>query len=112
MEHLKSCFRRICAGPKQVDRVQECDYNGLMIINLRNSKARLSELVEIASGGEDVLITVRGKVKARLTRAVPEVPYASKSAWIEERRAQLAMQQTLPAGTMQEAIDEDRLDRL
>ena len=40
-----------------------------MIKTLRESKAKLSELVEQASRGEDVLITVRGKVKARLTRA-------------------------------------------
>ncbi len=40
-----------------------------MVRTLRESKARLSELVERASQGEDVLITVRGKVKARLTKA-------------------------------------------
>ena len=43
------------------------DYNGYIIKSLRASKAKLSELVERASQGEDVLITVRGKVKARLT---------------------------------------------
>lgn len=42
-----------------------------MIINLPDSKARLSELVELASAGEDILITVRGKPKARLTGVVP-----------------------------------------
>ena len=40
-----------------------------MIKSLRESKAKLSELVERASQGEDVLITVRGKIKARLTSA-------------------------------------------
>lgn len=35
-----------------------------MTKTLRESKAKLSELVEVASRGEDVLITVRGKVKA------------------------------------------------
>ena len=43
-----------------------------MIKSLRESKAKLSELVERASQGEDVLITVRGKVKARLTSAVQQ----------------------------------------
>jgi prevent-host-death family protein len=44
-----------------------------MIASLRESKARLSEMVERASRGEDVLITVRGEVKARLTKAgLPE----------------------------------------
>ena len=43
------------------------NHNGFIIKSLRASKAKLSELVERASRGEDVLITVRGKVKARLT---------------------------------------------
>jgi prevent-host-death family protein len=47
-----------------------------MISTLRDSKAHLSELVERASRGEDVLITVRGKVKAKLTRA--EVTFDAK----------------------------------
>ena len=38
-----------------------------MVKTLRESKAKLSELVELAHQGEDVLITVRGQVKARLT---------------------------------------------
>jgi prevent-host-death family protein len=37
-----------------------------MVTTLRESKAKLSELVERASKGEDILITVRGKVKAKL----------------------------------------------
>lgn len=55
-----------------------------MIKTLRESKAKLSELVEMAGRGEDVLITVRGKVKARLTR-VPEPEGASdRAAWLRE----------------------------
>lgn len=37
-----------------------------MITNLKHAKARLSELVEQAARGEEVVITVRGKAKARL----------------------------------------------
>ena len=37
-----------------------------MITTLRDGKARLSALVELAAGGEEVVITVRGKPKARL----------------------------------------------
>jgi prevent-host-death family protein len=55
-----------------------------MIKTLRESKAKLSELVEVASRGEDVLITVRGKVKARLTR-VP-APTSSGAQWARELR--------------------------
>jgi prevent-host-death family protein len=40
-----------------------------MIATLSKSQAELPRLVEIASQGEDVVITVDGKPKARLTRA-------------------------------------------
>ena len=43
------------------------DYNSHMVKTLRESKAKLSELVELAHQGEDVLITVRGQIKAKLT---------------------------------------------
>ena len=36
------------------------------MMTLRNSKARVSELVQLASQGEEVLITVRGRPKTRL----------------------------------------------
>ncbi len=54
-----------------------------MIVNLRESKARLSELVELASAGEDVLITVRGKLKARLTKAGSHEEF-DPQAWVVE----------------------------
>ena len=37
-----------------------------MIKTLRESKAKLSELIRRANQGEDILITVRGEVKAKL----------------------------------------------
>jgi prevent-host-death family protein len=40
-----------------------------MTATLSKSQAELPRLVEIASQGEDVVITVGGKPKARLTRA-------------------------------------------
>ena len=40
-----------------------------MIATLSKSQAELPRLVELASQGEDVVITVEGKPKARLTRA-------------------------------------------
>jgi prevent-host-death family protein len=58
-----------------------------MIKTLRESKAKLSELVERASRGEDVLITVRGKVKARLTHAGVESTASDRASWVEELRA-------------------------
>jgi prevent-host-death family protein len=40
-----------------------------MTATLSKSQAELPRLVELASQGEDVVITVEGKPKARLTRA-------------------------------------------
>ena len=57
-----------------------------MIRSLRESKATLSELVERASRGEDVLITLREKVKARLTRAAPPAGAAEMQRWADELR--------------------------
>ncbi|MDA1313989.1 MAG: type II toxin-antitoxin system prevent-host-death family antitoxin [Acidobacteria bacterium] len=57
-----------------------------MIKTLRESKAKLSELVEQASRGEDVLITVRGKVKARLTQAAEPFDESGRAAWLRELR--------------------------
>jgi len=55
-----------------------------MVKSLRESKANLSKLVELASQGEDVLITVRGKVKARLTQAAAPNPVEDRAAWLRE----------------------------
>ena len=63
-----------------------------MIINLREGKARLSELVESASRGEDVLITVRGKIRARLTRAT-DAEASEMSHWAAELTDHLTTQQ-------------------
>lgn len=57
-----------------------------MIMSLRESKAKLSELVERASRGEDVLITVRGRIKARLTSAETQGKKADRKAWLKELR--------------------------
>ncbi len=58
-----------------------------MMKSLRESKARLSELVEAASQGEDVLITVRGKVKARLTKAGVPDRASTGAVWARQLRA-------------------------
>ena len=58
-----------------------------MIKTLRESKAKLSELVDVASRGEDVLISVRGKVKARLTKAEPADRSVDGAQWVRQLRA-------------------------
>lgn len=84
-----------------------------MIKSLRESKAKLSELVELASRGEDVLITVRGKVKARLTRAAPSRNFDGK-AWARELRAlrKACGSGRPPSKTIEEILDEVREDRV
>jgi prevent-host-death family protein len=57
-----------------------------MVTTLSESKANLAELVERASHGEDVLITVGGQVKARLTRAEQPAAAVDREAWLRELR--------------------------
>jgi prevent-host-death family protein len=82
-----------------------------MVINLREGKARLSELVAKASSGEDVLITVRGKIKARLTRAGAGT--VDTAAWARrlERIRKANSTGRPPKMTIDQIIDELREDR-
>lgn len=83
-----------------------------MIKSLRESKARLSELVESASRGEDVLITVRGKVKARLTRATAADRSSDRGAWVRQLRAlQRAYSTAKPRTSVEEILRQTREDR-
>ena len=86
------------------------DYNGYMITTLRESKAKLSELVQRASQGEDVLITVRGEVKARLTSAGESGD--EKAEWIKRLKS-LQKKYTVPHGKtrVEDVLAETRQDR-
>jgi prevent-host-death family protein len=82
-----------------------------MIKTLRESKARLSELVDLASEGQEILITVRGKAKARLS-AVENIPLKSRrDVWMHELSR---LRQTIgKAGSQgKDALDDLREDRL
>jgi len=57
-----------------------------MITTLRESKATLSALVALAQSGEDVIITVRGKPKARLS-GIRARSATNMSGWIKELKA-------------------------
>ena len=61
-------------------------YNASMTVTLRQARERLSELVERAYQGEDILITVRGKVRARLTHILPDITASDRHTWGEELR--------------------------
>ena len=89
-----------------------------MITTLSKSQAELPRLVEIASQGEDVVITVEGKPKARLTRADGPVSNGSKTpvdmaVWLKELEEVRRQYSTGKAGLSTEQIlDEDRSDRI
>ena len=56
-----------------------------MTANLRDAKTRLSELIQLAANGEDIIITVKGEPKARLVPATKmHQSQNDRSAWIEE----------------------------
>jgi prevent-host-death family protein len=57
-----------------------------MIATLRETKTKLSEMVLRAAGGEEILITVRGKPKARLT-GVGTGPGPDMASWPAELKA-------------------------
>jgi len=81
---------------------------GLMITSLRESKTRLSELVQLASGGEEILITVRGKPKARLT-ALGASPEQSAGWMAELGKLRRSLGRRPPRRST--ALDEVREDR-
>lgn len=85
-----------------------------MVATLRESKAKLSELVERASRGEEILITVHGKVKARLTEARQVGPASLGKAWADELRE---LHRTMkvrrkPALPVEQILERDRMDRV
>lgn len=79
-----------------------------MIATLKESKARLSELVRLAGSGEEVLITVRGQPQARLSAVRP--PKGRNRSWMKELRK---LRSGLRAArTPSTVLDDIRADRL
>jgi prevent-host-death family protein len=89
-----------------------------MTATLSKSQAELPRLVEIASRGEDVVITVEGKPKARLTRAETvvrprELSWEEKEQWMAELAELRARYSTGKQGlTVEQILDETRADRV
>ena len=88
-----------------------------MTTTLSQSQADLPRLVELASQGEDVVITVEGKPKAKLTRAestnghpLSAQELQTWQAELAELRARLSTGKTTP--TAEQLIAEDREDRV
>jgi prevent-host-death family protein len=82
---------------------------GHMIATLRESKTKLSELVQLASGGEEVLITVRGSPRARLL-PVAQADLAM-GAWMRELASLRAGMKTGRVVDISTVLDEVREDR-
>ncbi len=83
-----------------------------MIASLRDSKAHLSALVERASHGEEVIITVRGKPKACLC-PIPEHKTGEyeKLEWGRKLREARATYSTGSCDSSSEILDDVRGDR-
>jgi prevent-host-death family protein len=90
-----------------------------MTATLSKCQAELSRLVEIASQGEDVLITVEGKPKARLTSANRELGpgnFPKGAVDVKARVKELTVlrekYRTGKAGlTVDQILEESRADR-
>ena len=86
-----------------------------MTATLRESQADLQRLVELASRGEDVVITVDGKPKAKLTSAGAPSPAKSldMASWLkdlEELRRRYHIGKTGP--TVEQLLEEVRTEHL
>ena len=57
-----------------------------MIATLKESKARLSEFVTKAANGEEIVITVHGKPRARLA-AITSAGAPKMAGWVRQLRA-------------------------
>jgi antitoxin (DNA-binding transcriptional repressor) of toxin-antitoxin stability system len=96
------------------------DYIIGMTATLRETQADLQRWVELASRGEDVVITVDGRPKAKLTRAGPVLSSERRRAtpaglanWpkeLKEIRRQLSTGKAGP--TAAQILAEDRADRI
>ena len=89
-----------------------------MIATLNQSQAELPKFVELASRGEDVVITVDGQPKAKLTRAdgtspPPNSMSVDLSAWLTELADLRRRYSTGKTGlTVEQILEEDRADRV
>jgi len=88
------------------------DYSDYMTATLRETKAKLSEMVKRASQGEEVVITVHGKEVAKLVGLPKRAKKLDKEKWLA-KLARLRRKYSTGRVTMtaQQIQDEDRADR-
>lgn len=82
-----------------------------MIMNLKGSKAKLSMLVERAAAGEEVVITVRGKPRAKLTGLGLMLDPGPDQRWSEELRVLQKKYSRSPREGSRSVLDDLREDR-
>jgi prevent-host-death family protein len=97
----------------EIDALANCDYSDYMTATLRETKAKLSEMVRLASQGEEVIITVHGKQMAKLVGLPSQTKKLDKKKWLAEL-ARLRRKYSTGRVTMtaQEIQDEIRADRI
>jgi prevent-host-death family protein len=83
-----------------------------MTATLRETKAKLSQMVRLASQGEEVIITVHGKQMAKLVAVPHRTKKLDKKKWLAEL-AQLRRKYSTGRVTMtaQQIQDENRAER-
>jgi prevent-host-death family protein len=107
-----SLGRRGDRASAEIDRFANCDYSDHMTATLRETKAKLSEMVRRASQGEEVVITVHGKQMARLVGVPKRAKKLDKKKWLAKLARLRRQTGTGIVGmTAQEIQDEDRADR-
>ena len=80
-----------------------------MTATLEQTQSDLLRLIDLAQGGEEVLITREGRAVARLTGVTPPRPAGDRRAWLARLaalRERLATGKTGP--TVEQILDEDR----
>lgn len=83
-----------------------------MIATLRETKARLSQMVKLAANGEEVLITVHGKQMAKLVGLPKKEKKLDKKKWLAKLAALRRRTGTGKVGmTAEEIQDENRVER-
>jgi prevent-host-death family protein len=83
-----------------------------MIATLRQTKAKLSEMVKLASQGEEVVITVHGKEMAKLVGLPKRAKKLDKKKWLAKLARLRRKTGTGIVGiTAQEIQDKDRAER-
>lgn len=83
-----------------------------MTATLREAKARLSEMVKLASRGEEVMITVHGKETAKLVPVPKRTRKIDRERWLKGLDRVREENWTGRYGkSAQEIQDDDRADR-